>query len=502
MAARLVQMIRAVQSTGPYRIAGWSFGGTLAYEVAVQLLGRDLEVDLVALIDTGHVQQAPASLAAIPQPKDATEALLSFIATHLEEHDGPHELDALKASLATVAATAATRSYDDLLDECRTLRLIPAAWSAFAQAVPDIFQRGAVYRSALSHYVPQGLPVTIDLFATARSRAVSPSLGWDSVLPAETIRVTPVPGTHHSMVTEPHVRTLGALISSALNGRGRSAGISPDPGESPAILMGGRASDTTKYVLAPGAGSSAAAFAHLASYLDAPAIGLEPRGLTGPSLPHATVEAAAEYYTRALRQAHRPGAVGLIGHSFGGWVVFEMARLLARDGFSIRSLTLLDSEPPLPRQHVEELSNVDAVVVWIEHVELLLDRPLGVTRHDLEARDAVAQRHLLHDRLTNAGILPRRSKPDLLRGLLHTFAAAARAHFEPAAPYVGAVRLILVDDARSDARVNRERHERQIDAWRQWAPNLDHHHCPGNHMTVLKPPYVEAVARLLPSVTA
>ena len=33
MAARMVKMIRVVQPTGPYRVAGWSFGGTLAYEI-------------------------------------------------------------------------------------------------------------------------------------------------------------------------------------------------------------------------------------------------------------------------------------------------------------------------------------------------------------------------------------------------------------------------------------------------------------------------------------
>jgi acyl carrier protein len=41
IAMRAVEMIYSIQPSGPYRIAGWSFGGTLAYEVAKQLIGAD-----------------------------------------------------------------------------------------------------------------------------------------------------------------------------------------------------------------------------------------------------------------------------------------------------------------------------------------------------------------------------------------------------------------------------------------------------------------------------
>ncbi|RMV98372.1 Amino acid adenylation, partial [Pseudomonas amygdali pv. tabaci] len=52
LAARLVERIRQVQPRGPYRLAGWSFGGVLAYEVATQLLGMDEPVAFLGLIDS------------------------------------------------------------------------------------------------------------------------------------------------------------------------------------------------------------------------------------------------------------------------------------------------------------------------------------------------------------------------------------------------------------------------------------------------------------------
>ncbi|WP_410674302.1 beta-ketoacyl synthase N-terminal-like domain-containing protein [Amycolatopsis sp. cmx-4-68] len=49
---RLLPLVRARLPHGPYRLAGWSFGGALAYGVAARLADEGEEVELVALIDT------------------------------------------------------------------------------------------------------------------------------------------------------------------------------------------------------------------------------------------------------------------------------------------------------------------------------------------------------------------------------------------------------------------------------------------------------------------
>ncbi|WP_328455953.1 type I polyketide synthase [Amycolatopsis sp. NBC_00438] len=49
---RLLPLVRETQRTGPYRLAGWSFGGALAYGVAAKLAEEGEDVELVALIDT------------------------------------------------------------------------------------------------------------------------------------------------------------------------------------------------------------------------------------------------------------------------------------------------------------------------------------------------------------------------------------------------------------------------------------------------------------------
>ena len=52
MAAQYVEAIRSVQPRGPYRLAGYSAGGVIAYEMAQQLNKDGQTVELLAMIDT------------------------------------------------------------------------------------------------------------------------------------------------------------------------------------------------------------------------------------------------------------------------------------------------------------------------------------------------------------------------------------------------------------------------------------------------------------------
>jgi thioesterase domain-containing protein/aryl carrier-like protein len=49
MAAEYVNRMRALQPSGPYRLVGWSFGGTPAHEIAVRLEAEGEEVSLVLM---------------------------------------------------------------------------------------------------------------------------------------------------------------------------------------------------------------------------------------------------------------------------------------------------------------------------------------------------------------------------------------------------------------------------------------------------------------------
>jgi nonribosomal peptide synthetase DhbF len=52
MAADYVALIRTVQREGPYNLLGWSLGGLVAHEMAVQLQGLGQVVSMLSLLDS------------------------------------------------------------------------------------------------------------------------------------------------------------------------------------------------------------------------------------------------------------------------------------------------------------------------------------------------------------------------------------------------------------------------------------------------------------------
>ncbi len=56
IAARCVEDLCAFQPEGSYRLAGYSFAGMLAFEMAQQLTAQGREVDLASIIDTGAIR--------------------------------------------------------------------------------------------------------------------------------------------------------------------------------------------------------------------------------------------------------------------------------------------------------------------------------------------------------------------------------------------------------------------------------------------------------------
>jgi thioesterase domain-containing protein len=105
----------------------------------------------------------------------------------------------------------------------------------------------------------------------------------------------------------------------------------------------------------------------------------------------------------------------------------------------------------------------------------------------------------LHRLLVEVDLMPPRSEPDALRGPLSTFAAALRTRYRPQNSYPEALHLVLADDPKLNANNNRLHRARRVEGWQRWAPNLIYSHCPGNHVTMLRPPHVLVLARVYKS---
>ena len=55
----LVEHVRQHQPRGPYRLAGWSYGGLVAYEMAIRMRRDGDDVELLVLIDVPAVREVP-----------------------------------------------------------------------------------------------------------------------------------------------------------------------------------------------------------------------------------------------------------------------------------------------------------------------------------------------------------------------------------------------------------------------------------------------------------
>jgi thioesterase domain-containing protein len=480
MATRMARMIRQVQPAGPYRLAGWAFGGILAYEVAAQLIGQDQPVEFVGMIDTRH----PAGTRAAPEDPAADHALLLRILRMGEGGEG----------------SAGPESHEEPAGGETGLEALVAKGRVTAAHAAEMRERLRASRHALREYYPQPVPVPVRLFAARQGPGPDPRRGWQALLPDASLRVTPVPGTHPSMLEGDSLRSLGEALSREIGQAGASRTALPEDGYAPLVTLRFGKGGGAPLFCVPGAGASVAGLAELSGYLDPtrPVHAFQPRGLDGDMVPHSTVQAAAELYLRSLGQVHPTGPVHLLGHSFGGWVVFEMAGRLRAAGRTVGSLTILDSEvPDEDGAGIEEHDNRGALLELVDIFEHAAERSLEIGPDDVAPLDEDGRLKLLHERLVGIGLMPRRSSHEVLRGSFRSFATCLRTTYTPAETWPDPLHLVLLSDPRRDEETNQRQFAEAVRGWKRWAPNLVFSRGAGNHVTALKSPHVRSLASRL-----
>jgi arthrofactin-type cyclic lipopeptide synthetase C len=210
MAQRLANLLQQVQATGPYRLAGWSFGGVLAYEVAQELLDRGQAVEFLGLMDafctdgdgvTEHRETNPAAiLVALCETQPlATSNGLSWT------------LDVPDTDL----------DFEELFNRYRLSRMLPRHLEGLSsqQARERCIDR-EVHSWALAAYRPRPIGIPVHLFVASERPPGFPtppaSLGWERYVPAHLLYTRAVPGSHGSMMTLPDIHTLGQRLADSL----------------------------------------------------------------------------------------------------------------------------------------------------------------------------------------------------------------------------------------------------------------------------------------------
>jgi thioesterase domain-containing protein len=254
-----------------------------------------------------------------------------------------------------------------------------------------------------------------------------------------------------------------------------------DYGYDPLVVLQHGRNGATPLLCIAGAGASVSGFFELAGNLpeDLPLLGLQARGLDGMKDPFVSVEAAARVYCDAVREMWPGGPFRILGHSFGGWVAFELAGLLRTAGCQVDALFLVDSEAPYDRGSVvPEIGRLDALEQLVELYNLLPASRLRVTREDFEKLDERAQIARLEEELMRAGLLPRNAPKGSLDGVVTVFEANVRTTYHGSRLFDGPVWLVNAAETGGDV-------EARVSGWRRNAAILCCATVPGNHVTML-----------------
>jgi amino acid adenylation domain-containing protein len=195
LASRYLPEVRAVQPAGPYLLAGWSFGGRVAWEMSRQLAAAGEEVAFLGMIDTGLV--SPPARQDLDDAALLTEVIggLPLTAEELRREADP------LAALIEKAREAGTLPPGTTPETARRLLGVLRAHLEVART-----DRPQPYSGKLTFFAATEQPAEI---------ADDPAHGWGEL--AGELEVIRVPGDHVTLMTRPeNVQVLARRLKGAI----------------------------------------------------------------------------------------------------------------------------------------------------------------------------------------------------------------------------------------------------------------------------------------------
>ena len=514
LGAAYAQIIRRALPAGPYRLAGWSAGGVLAYEVARQLTLAGERVEFVGLIDTWHRAAGDGGYYEL-ELADRKMMLIAFIEYYGEKPDD----DAVAEIMAAPDLAAAI---DGAVRRGLVRRGLDAA---------ELEARFAVFfdlRAGAHRYRAVPIDAPVHLFTAHAAEPADPANGWGDVLRAG-LRVHPIGGDHWGIMMDPaRARRLGAAVDAILSELDAMSPRAVPALHPSAVAIRGGAPQAARVFCVPGAGANTTAFVELCGRFrgDAALIGLEAAGLIGTTGAPPSLDDAAGRYVDAIRQMQPQGPYHLIGHSFGGWIALEAARQLVAANAVVAPVVLIDSEPPREHGHAPPH---EAIHEYVRILELAAGASLGIAREVLERLDEPAQTELICARMKQVGLLPPGARIADVEPGIAMYRRQCAIHYRPKPPFGGLVLLLRAmpddPDDRIDGRglspagsaaegqrgsidgrglspagsaAEGQRGSIDVEAWRRVEPGLCAIDIAGSdHLSILKSPHVEAVIRAI-----
>ncbi|MET3381553.1 non-ribosomal peptide synthetase [Variovorax paradoxus] len=480
LAAGYVRLIREALPQGPYRLAGWSAGGVLAFEVAQQLLALGERVEFLGLIDSWHRGEGERGISELGL-HDRKLLLVAFA-----------EYYGRKLQAAEIARILATEDLPGAIALARG-----EGWLKKDMSPAEFEARAMLWfnlRAAAHRYYAQPLEIDTHLFAAQPADAGDagdPSNGWSGLL-GNRLQVHPVGGDHWSIMMDAgRAGRAGGAIASML---ARLDGMAPKPGGSARSSAPGAAvtirtgnAQTRKVFCLPGAGANATSFLDFAARSpgDAGFIGLEAPALLGRDGEPPTLQEAARRYVDTIRTLQPEGPYHLIGHSFGGWVALEAARQLTEAGATVAPVVLVDTQAPRAEGHGDRGY---ALREYLALIELQSEQEHGLDADTLAELPPTEQARPIFEAMRRGRLLPANARLEDFVPVLEMFCRQCAIGYRPQGAFGGLALLLRAVPGEAV----------DLDAWRQHEPQLRSFDVPGSdHLSILKPPHVDRVIEIV-----
>ncbi|MBD8529925.1 MULTISPECIES: non-ribosomal peptide synthetase [unclassified Massilia] len=196
LAASHLRAMRKVQPQGPYRVAGHSFGGVLAFEIASQLAEAGERVEFLGMIDTyrPYYQESWAD--------EVTDIKVLLIYVEILHPTLAPENWAILHGAADAG---------EALDHCKAMGLFPhelglAEVMRWAENMGSILVMGA-------NYAPK--PLRVPAYQFTADGVPYGDRDWTPLL-GESLREVHVGGSHLNITQEPQVEALAQAMSAAI----------------------------------------------------------------------------------------------------------------------------------------------------------------------------------------------------------------------------------------------------------------------------------------------
>jgi amino acid adenylation domain-containing protein len=227
IAADHVAAMRAVQPHGPYHLLGWSFGGLVVFEMALQLQRAGERAAFVGFMDT----MAPELYRAWPWDSEADLVInlagdiaararrpFTLRAEDLEGLDVDEQVRRAMAELEAEDALPERFDADALMEQCRLVRDRDRSFADYAPA--RLHGTVTLFRAEVGS---EHLPEFLEGYPPHERRTYA----W--CRHADEVEVRDVPGEHGNLGSEPQVRVLAREMRAALAAAHARAAAAPEP---------------------------------------------------------------------------------------------------------------------------------------------------------------------------------------------------------------------------------------------------------------------------------